>query len=376
MKTVLVDLFRTGTYSGFGEICENYGRLLASANVPDIHFIFMVPRRMIGHFGNNVDYLAYETARRDIRSLGTHIDLWHSTDQLFRYRPRDKSTIRLLTLHDLNFIYEKKHIHKLARYIRGWMRIRHSDYIVAISQFTKKDILSNYNIASRPIAVIKNGIRECEKEPRERPAFANEGEKFFFTIGVMLRKKNFHTLVPMMEKFSEYKLFISGSWKEPYLSFVRKYIRYFHLEDRVLLTGPISNEERNYLYANCTAFMFPSLWEGFGLPVVEAMRFRKPIFTSSSTCLPETGRQFVFYWNNFNPDYMAEIVREGLAEFDVKHADAEFRYSETFNYSEYARNYIALYREILGLEKQMAPVRPESSGKYPIPGILYLNDKY
>jgi glycosyltransferase involved in cell wall biosynthesis len=350
MKTVLVDLYKTGSYSGFGEICDNYGRLLAKACVPDIHFIFMVPKSKIGYYGDNVDYVAFETAGKDLRTSGIHIDLWHSTDQLFKFRLRDKSIIRLLTIHDLNFIYEKKHIHKLKHYIKGWLKIRHSDWLVCISDFTRQDVLRHYKVGDRPIAMIRNGIRECEKEPRSCPKFVHDGEKFFFTIGFMLRKKNFHTLIPMMTHFPDYKLFISGRPHKPYIDEVRADISRYNMNDRVFVTGPVTNEERNYLYANCKAFMFPSLWEGCGLPIVEAMRFKKPIFTSDSTCMPETGQNYVFYWRNFNPDYMADVVKNGLAEFDDKRAESEYEYSRTYSYEEYTRNYIVLYRKILGLD--------------------------
>lgn len=70
MKYVLVDHSKLGRYSGFAEISENYGKCLAELNLPDIHFVYMVPRRYFGHFGDNVSYISFEISVGGLASAG------------------------------------------------------------------------------------------------------------------------------------------------------------------------------------------------------------------------------------------------------------------------------------------------------------------
>lgn len=114
------------------------------------------------------------------------------------------------------------------------------------------------------------------------------------------------------------------------------------------MTGGISDEEKNWMYAHCEAFLMPSLMEGFGLPVVEAMRFGKPVFCANATSLPEVGDKYAYYWNDFAPEAMAKVVRDGLASFSYEtDGIAEIEYSKKYSYQQFTRMYVELYRKIL-----------------------------
>ena len=76
------------------------------------------------------------------------------------------------------------------------------------------------------------------------------------------------------------------------------------LEERIILPGEISDMDKYWLYKNCEAFVFPSMYEGFGLPVIEAMNFGKPVFLSTFSSLPEVGGKYALYWENFDSQLM------------------------------------------------------------------------
>ena len=103
---------RLYTISGkvhFGEIADNYSQQLISiSDIQDMHFIFLVKEKHKGFAGNNVDYVSVEHLAHDLRKLNKKIDLWHSTDQLFIKRKHKKGMKNILTIHDLNFLHEKK----------------------------------------------------------------------------------------------------------------------------------------------------------------------------------------------------------------------------------------------------------------------------
>ena len=96
------------------------------------------------------------------------------------------------------------------------------------------------------------------------------------------------------------------------------------------------------------AFLCPSLFEGFGLPVVEAMQFGKPVFTSNMTSLPEIGGGFSTIWKNFDPDYMTETVKAGLQDFLLNPTKkiAMKKYANSFSIENHVHAYINLYQEI------------------------------
>lgn len=348
MKYVLVDHSKLGRYSGFAEICENYGKCLAEMNLPDIHFVYMVPRRYFGHFGDNVSYISFENPLEDLRQLGIKIDLWHATDQLFKFRLHQKGMKQLLTVHDLINFQKKKGIHKIKHLLKFRWRVNHSHCVSVISDYVK-DELHSYGIARNlPVVEIPNGVRDLENDPRVKPSFVGENDRFLFAIGQVCPRKNFESIVAMMREFPEYKLYISGVCDSRYAREFKTTLAKSPEKDRVVMTGGISDEEKNWMYAHCEAFLMPSLMEGFGLPVVEAMRFGKPVFCANATSLPEVGDKYAYYWNDFAPEAMAEVVRDGLASFSYEtDGVAEIEYSKKYSYQQFTRMYVDLYRKIL-----------------------------
>ncbi len=348
MKYVLVDHSKLGRYSGFAEISENYGKCLAELNLPDIHFVYMVPRRYFGHFGDNVSYISFENPLEDLHRLGIKIDLWHATDQLFKFRLHQKGMKQLLTVHDLINFQKKKGIHKIKHLLKFRWRVTHSHCISVISDYVKDELLS-YGIARNiPIVEIPNAVRELENDPRVKPSFVGENDKFFFAIGQVCPRKNFESIVAMMREFPEYKLFIGGVCDSRYAREFKSALAESPESDRIVMTGGISDEEKNWMYAHCEAFLMPSLMEGFGLPVVEAMRFGKPVFCANATSLPEVGDKYAYYWNDFAPEAMAKVVRDGLASFSYEtDGIAEIEYSKKYSYQQFTRMYVELYRKIL-----------------------------
>lgn len=142
-------------------------------------------------------------------------------------------------------------------------RVKHSDCITVISNYVKEDLLAHIHIGNKPLHIIYNGIKDSETDIQQKPKFIMDDSHFFFTIGQTRAKKNFHVLIPMMKYLLDYKLFICG----------KAYSNYYHqLEvliqetgvNNVFLTSEISNEEKNWMYGHCDAFLFPSRLEGFG----------------------------------------------------------------------------------------------------------------
>ena len=158
MKYVLIDLTRYQDKCGFGEIANNVGEHLKGGIIDDIHFTVLVLEKYKGVLGDAVDYVTVEHLDKDLKALGHKIDLWHTTDQLFIKRRHAKGMINLLTVHDLNFLFEKKGIHRLKRLLKLKWFVKRSDCITVISEYVKRDLLEHVNLGKKPLRVIYNGI--------------------------------------------------------------------------------------------------------------------------------------------------------------------------------------------------------------------------
>jgi glycosyltransferase involved in cell wall biosynthesis len=121
------------------------------------------------------------------------------------------------------------------------------------------------------------------------------------------------------------------------------------LEDRVILPGTISEQDKLWLYLNCEALLVPSLAEGFGLPVIEAMMCGKPVFLSKSTSLPEIGGGAAFYFENFEEEYMAAFIKEKLTYYRNNYAAVSEQikqHAEKFTWKNSIEQYLNLYRTL------------------------------
>lgn len=203
------------------------------------------------------------------------------------------------TIHDLQAAhYPEYHpFHEIAySKLCWWLDAHFSKHIVAISDWVKEDIMIRYHVKPDRITTIYNPITVDEKEMADfkRPADKYgilEGE-FFYTVAQLIPHKNLNTLIAVMERIKERKidlpcrLLISGVNGESRRK-LEEQIRERGLEQEVTLTGFVENDERNVLYRYCRAFLFPSVFEGFGMPPVEAMLFGAVVIATDRACIPE-----------------------------------------------------------------------------------------
>ena len=120
------------------------------------------------------------------------------------------------------------------------------------------------------------------------------------------------------------------------------------VSERLHVLGPVSEEDKAWYFKNCQAFILPSLAEGFGAPVVEAMKFGKPIFLSNLTSLPEIGGEVSFYFSSFEPDHMQQVFHDGMVEYQRNGlAKRIVARGNQFSWQEKAMDYLNVYRSLL-----------------------------
>jgi glycosyltransferase involved in cell wall biosynthesis len=114
-------------------------------------------------------------------------------------------------------------------------------------------------------------------------------------------------------------------------------------------TGEVSDADRQWLDEHCEALLFPSLTEGFGLPVLEALQCGRPVFISRLTCLPEVGVDLRFYRDSFSPEHMQQVLRTGLAAVhaDPGYAERARAHAARFSWERAVQDYLAVYDMVL-----------------------------
>lgn len=204
---------------------------------------------------------------------------------------KHKSCKTIAVIHDLQALHYPEYFSKIKLlWLKlAWKRTLYtSDIIVAISNFVKEDIVQHYGSHLKDkIHVIYNPIKVnsfIEHKDRQK-------KSYFYTICSPFKHKNFKTLVYLLKEirnnYPEYPqiLWVSGMKQLP--TEIKEIIKKEKLEENIKLTGYISNEERDRIMANASIFLFPSLFEGFGMPVVEALMLGTPVITTNTTSIPE-----------------------------------------------------------------------------------------
>jgi glycosyltransferase involved in cell wall biosynthesis len=346
MKKIFLETAKLSNLnSGLGQFCFHLGKELLAQKADSLEFDFYVPKKSKGILGS-ANYVIQSDLHKFFPKKSGNYSLWHCMHQDSPYLPADKNLPLMLTVHDLNIIHRYTG-NKLKRKLENIQKkIDRATVITAISKFAAQEVKTHLNTGNKPLHVIYNGNALVKHENENRPAFVPEG-KFLFSMGIIQPKKNFHVLIPLLEKQKEYKFVLAGNDKDHYATEIKDLAMRYGVIDRLILPGKISEEEKYWLYKNCDAFLFPSLTEGFGLPVVEAMSLGKPVFLNQASSLPEVGGEEAFYWNDFDPVEMNEVFTNGMNTYanDPLKKERIIKWSAQFSWTNAAKQYISLYLE-------------------------------
>jgi glycosyltransferase involved in cell wall biosynthesis len=299
-----------------------------------------------------------EGLQRWLRPLGRHLpgivrpDLWHVTNQMSRYLPLDDRVPVVLTIHDLNFLHNETDASNPGR-IRQKLadiqrRVDRAAAIVTDSQYVADDLATNVKLDGTPVHVVPLGLSPPPATAAHRPAWLPTGP-FALSVGNFLPHKNFHVLLGLAERLPNLRIVIAGKKATPYGEQLELDLQQRGLNERVLLPGMVSDADRQWLYEHCEVFVFPSLAEGFGFPVLEAMQCGKPVVMSRRTSLPEIAGNEGFFFESYEPDAMATIVETAVQTFvtDPQAAERCRRHAAAFSWRATAEGYARVYERVI-----------------------------
>jgi glycosyltransferase involved in cell wall biosynthesis len=353
LRRVGISLGNIGAlHDGLGEFSLQIGQRIARA-APEwrarlgIEFAFHLREKFFGLFGPEVGYLAVNRWQRLRHVQPQPFALWHSLHQLNKNRPPVDCGPRLVTFHDLNYLYGRNAFSTWRHHRRTRALLRRTDHIIAISAYTASDVRRHLGWTG-PLDVILNGARSFVGTP-QRPLDgwpAEPTRPFLFHLSRMSPSKNPQAIVDLARLWPEMSFVLCGPPSDD-----AKQLRASVQLPNVQFHLGIDDAQKAWAYAHCTGFLFPSLTEGFGLPPIEAMHFGKPVFLARRTSLPEIGGEAADYFDEFDPVSMKRVVERGLARHagEPGRADAIRAHAARYDWDAAAAAYLALYARLLGL---------------------------
>ena len=339
-------------HDGLGEFALQTGQAVARiANDwrtrDKVQFDFHLLQQHVGLFGPDVGYLPVKRWQRWQHTRPQHYDIWHSLHQLNKTLPPAGTGLRLVTVHDLNYLYGRNGWSTWRHHRRTRALMRRTDLVVAISQHTAADVRRHLGWSGR-MEVILRGARPFSSAVQEPlPGWPMRDPKpFLFHLSRMSPSKNPGAIIELARHWQEMTFVMCG----PDGGDSRA------LRDSVQLPNvqfhfSISDAQKAWAFSHCSGFLFPSLTEGFGLPPIEAMQFGVPVFLSRLTSLPEIGGDAADYFDDFAPAAMRRVVEQGLRRHASEHGRAQVirEHAARFDADRAADEYLALYRRLLHL---------------------------
>jgi len=346
---LLVDIYKTNDlYSGLGQYSLNFANELIKYCPSSLEPAFLFPPRFPFPKDKGAEWIRAAFWQRYIPALSPKPLVWHSLQQFPSHLPHPQSKF-ILTVHDLNFLTEKTP-EKAAKYLKKLQRnVDRASVITVISDYTGEVLRKNIDTGNKQVLTIHNGVRLESRPAAGKPPWLSE-KPFFFSLSVFKEKKNLHSLIPLMDHFPDHILVLGGNNQTAYGDRIREMIRDSAVSENIILAGTLDEDEKYWLYKHCRAFLFPSIAEGFGLPVIEAMLAGKQVFLSRSASLPEIGGVMAFYWDSFDALAMAAVIRLGLElreNIPGSCSDEISAYASNFSWEHCIRKFLELYFTIL-----------------------------
>ena len=284
-----------------------------------------------------------------------NLNIIHSHYRAFDFSRRNKAA-KILTIHDLlALLFPDTCPPDHQKYFDECVRksARNADAIITDSQSTKNDVVNIYGIDEKKVHVVYNGlypINELDETMyKELPQL--KGINYLLSVSAVGRIKNQPGIV---KAFIEYKIKHPDSdLKLVFTGPVRQYDNikiilenYKEYLDEIIITGYISEEELAWTYKNARAFIYASFYEGFGLPILEAMHYGKAVIASNTSSMPEVGGDAVIYCNPNEIDSIEEAI-ENVLENDELRTSLErkaIEQAKLFTYDETAKKTMSIYR--------------------------------
>lgn len=281
-------------------------------------------------------------------------DIFHGLSGEIPLVWRKKPIKKIVTIHDLIFVRYPQFYSYFDRKIHFWKfknAAEKADTVIAISEQTKKDIIEFLKIDEQKIEVVYQGCHSVfrknytdEQKKWVRDKFQLP-KRFVLNVGTIEERKNIFSVVQALEN-TDIPLVIIGK-KTKYFQKIQQHIQKNSMETQIQFLENVNLEELAIIYQLADIFIYPSLFEGFGIPIIESLYSKTPVITSNISCLPEAGGEYSLYINPLD----AQDIRSKILHLWDNHeerkrrAEKSYEFVQKFNDEEIAKNLINVYKK-------------------------------
>lgn len=283
-----------------------------------------------------------------------HVDLYHGLSGELPIGIHKAGIPTVVTIHDLIFLRHPEYYHWLDVQIYRWkffQTLKEADHIIAISECTKRDILYYGDYPEEKISVIyQSAARRFTTTNTEEDTTILQGlgNRYILQVGTLEERKNaLESMAALGDLPDDIHLVLVGR-QTPYTEQLLRYARQQGLEPRLHILSGVSNDDLPVLYHHAACFVYPSRYEGFGIPIIEAIQCGLPVVAATGSCLEEAGGPDSLYVSPDDPHALAEAVLTMLNRPDRAEVIARSQeYVRRFENNSVAEEVKEVYRTIL-----------------------------
>ena len=291
--------------------------------------------------------------------------LWEQTE-LIRYLKKQDNPLlinpantaplfykrQIVTIHDMSWLRNPSWFSKKFYYLYKFLIpkiAKNSLTVVTVSEFSKKEIMNLLEMPEEKIRVVHNAISGAFSNMLKMPPKKNNNN-YVLAVSSIDPRKNLNNLLLSFNKLNlkNMKLVVAGSENKIFAQ--HKLRNLISINKNITFTGYISEEEMVDLYRNAKLFVFPSLYEGFGLPPLEAMACGCPVIASNVASLPEVCGDAAYYVAPYDVESIAEGMYKVLTDDNLKQnlIKKGFERVKLFSWEKSAEEYIKVFDEVMG----------------------------
>jgi glycosyltransferase involved in cell wall biosynthesis len=285
------------------------------------------------------------------------VKLYHGLSNEIPFDLKKVGIPSVVTVHDLIFLKHKEQYPFIDRLIYNYKTryaAHYADRVIAVSTETKSDLIEHYKIPESRIVVIPPPIDNAFAQP-VRQNFKVKNllpAKYILNVSSFYPRKNQKALIEAFDliksKVEEDLVLVGDAGGEQ--KNIEALINKKGLNQRVTILTGISNEDLPSVYASASAFVFPSLFEGFGMPIVEALFSKVPVVATKGGCFEEAGGRNSLYVNSESPEEIAEAILKAISDTDLRNKmiEAGYGHAQTMSDTIIAKKTMQVYKEITG----------------------------
>ncbi len=292
---------------------------------------------------------------------GNQIDLFHGLSNELPWGIKQAGCKTVVTIHDLIFLRHPETYSWADRNLLTWKTkyaCQQADCIIACSQQTADDLVTFYHLPEEKIRVVYQSCSTIFSQAvdgmqiQALRARYHLPDKYLLCVGTIEERKNQVILLHALARLPHHHLVLVGK-RTAYQDKVERTITELGLEGRVHILNGIPTNELPALYQGCSLFLYLSWYEGFGIPVLEAMNSRVPIIAATGSCLEEVGGEACLYCSPHDSEHLATLITHLEQSSDEVNRRVELGGLRTrlFTSDAVARNLMNVYEEVLTFRK-------------------------